>query len=74
MAKRILKEVICSFCIKSFIESELYIVQLPMHRFADGSYTGEYGTPCCKSCIDLKSTKKRILSISDIPRNTLRVS
>jgi len=70
MAKRKIRETICSFCIDSFPDNEMYIVVLPMHRMNDGSTRGEYYTPCCEKCIKKESTKERILRIKDEPKSS----
>jgi len=69
MAKREIKKGICSFCIKDFPYNEMYSVEMPMHTLPDGSTKGIYRTVCCEKCIDKKSTKERILGISQKPKN-----
>ena len=63
MAKRKVRTSLCSFCLDEHPDKDLYTVRLPMHRSADGETRGEYRTPCCKKCIKLEDTKKRILGI-----------
>ena len=63
MAKRKIRTTVCSFCLREYPDKELYTVRLPMHRGEDGTTRGEYRTPCCNKCVDLKETKERILGI-----------
>lgn len=69
MAKRKIRETICSFCIDSFPDSDVYTVVLPMHNLPDGTTRGEYYTPCCGKCINKNSTKERILRIKEEPKS-----
>lgn len=68
MAKRQIKYTICSFCVESFPDKEMFTVRLPMHRLTDGTTRGEYRTPCCKKCIGKEETKERILGIHESPK------
>jgi hypothetical protein len=68
MAKREIKKGVCSFCINSYPYKEMYTVNMPMHRFEDGSTRDVYRTICCEKCIDKKATKERILGIHEEPK------
>jgi len=68
MAKREIKQSICSFCLVQHPHTEFYIVDLPMHRLPNGETQGIYRTPCCEKCIDKKSTKEKILGIVEEPK------
>lgn len=68
MAKREIKKEVCSFCINSYPYKEMYTVNMPMHRFEDGSTRDVYRTICCEKCIDKKTTKERILGIHEEPK------
>ena len=46
----------------------MYTVNMPMHRFEDGSTRDVYRTICCEKCIDKKATKERILGIHEEPK------
>jgi hypothetical protein len=39
-----------------------------MHILPNGETQGIYRTPCCEKCIDKKSTKERILGITEEPK------
>lgn len=68
MAKREIKQSICSFCLGQHPYPDLYTVELPMHRLPNGETKGIYRTPCCDKCIDKKTTKERILGIVEEPK------
>ena len=69
MAKREIKKGVCSFCLNESPYKEMYTVDMPMHRFADGSTRDIYRTICCPKCINKKDTKERILGISEEPKS-----
>jgi hypothetical protein len=68
MAKKEIKQSICSFCLAQHPHNEFYTVELPMHRLPNGETRGVYRTPCCEKCIDKKTTKERIFGISEEPK------
>lgn len=70
MAKREVKKGVCSFCTNDYPYKEMYVVNMPMHRLADGTTRDIYRTICCEKCIDKKTTKERILGIHEAPKTT----
>jgi len=70
MAKREVKKGVCSFCTNEYPYKEMYVVNMPMHRIADGTTRDIYRTICCEKCIDKKATKERILGIHETPKTT----
>ena len=68
MAKRQIKETICSFCIESFPDKSMYKVRIPMFRMKGGEDSGTYCVPCCAKCITKKETLDWITEIAESPK------
>ena len=64
MAKRKPSEVICSFCLKTILVKEAYIVKLKMQHELDTLDGNVYYSPSCEKC--LKS--ERIIGIYSEPK------
>lgn len=64
MAKREIKTILCSNCLESFPEKELYTVARKINREI-GKEANEYYVPYCKSCLQ---DKKSYLNITKEPK------
>lgn len=68
MAKRIIKTIICTFCLERFTKSEIWWVNMIMHR-ADPTCVTTYSTASCGKCKDNTDNSWMIVGISEAPQS-----